>query len=112
MSLLSFLILHLLLASINSTTQAMQVCAKGNPICIPENYSRFDIPNETNTVVNVGIDIKDIPKIDDNDFSVTLNALFVVRWKDERPFCLVKRTVVKNENEINPYKEYKNTESV
>ena len=84
MSLLSFLILHLLLASINSTTQAMQVCAKGNSICIPENYSRFDIPNETNTVVNVGIDIKDIPKIDDNDFSVTLNAFFVVRWKDER----------------------------
>ena len=34
--------------------------------------------------MNVGIDIKDIPKIDDNDYSVTLNAFFVVRWKDER----------------------------
>ena len=42
------------------------------------------MPNETQTVVNVGIDIKDIPKIADKEFSVTLNAFFVVRWKDER----------------------------
>ena len=35
-------------------------------------------------MVNVGIDIKDIPKIDDKDFSVTLNAFFVVQWTDER----------------------------
>ena len=32
----------------------------------------------------MGIDIKDIPKIADKEFSVTLNAFFVVRWKDER----------------------------
>ena len=42
------------------------------------------MPNETQTTVSVGIDIKDIPKIDDKDFSVTLNAFFVVRWKDTR----------------------------
>ena len=30
------------------------------------------------TEVNVGIDIKDIPKIADKEFSVTLNAFFVV----------------------------------
>ena len=35
-------------------------------------------------MVNVGVDIKDIPKIDDKDFSVTLNAFFVVQWTDER----------------------------
>ena len=28
--------------------------------------------------MNVGIDIKDIPKIADKEFSVTLNAFFVV----------------------------------
>ena len=74
------------------------ICAKGNSICIPEgkqvklesrqyfpkDYSKFDLPNETMTEVNVGIDIKDIPKIADKEFSVTLNAFFVVRWKDER----------------------------
>ena len=60
------------------------ICAKGNSICIPTDYSKFDLPNESQTVVNVGIDIKDIPKIDDKDFSVTLNAFFVVRWEDKR----------------------------
>ena len=49
-----------------------------------KDYSKFDLPNESQTVVNVGIDIKDIPKIADKEFSVTLNAFFVVRWKDER----------------------------
>ena len=61
-----------------------KVCAKGDAICIPSNYSKFDLPNETLTTVNVGIDIKDIPKIDDKEFSITLNAFFVVRWTDER----------------------------
>ena len=61
-----------------------KVCAKGDAICIPSNYSKFDLPNETLTVVNVGIDIKDIPKIDDKEFSITLNAFFVVRWTDAR----------------------------
>ncbi len=61
-----------------------RVCAKGDAICIPSNYSKFDLPNETQTVVNVGIDIKDIPKIDDREYSITLNAFFVVRWTDRR----------------------------
>ena len=61
-----------------------RICAKGNSICIPRDYSKFDLPNETQTVVNVGIDIKDIPKIADKEFSVTLNAFFVARWKDKR----------------------------
>lgn len=62
----------------------VKVCAKGDAICIPSNYSKFDLPNETQTVVNVGIDIKDIPKIDDQEYAITLNAFFVVRWQDER----------------------------
>ena len=61
-----------------------RVCAKGDAICIPSNYSKFDLPNEDLTTVNVGIDIKDIPKIDDKEFSITLNAFFVVRWTDAR----------------------------
>ena len=61
-----------------------KVCAKGDAICIPANYSKFDLPDETLTIVNVGIDIKDIPKIDDKEFSITLNAFFVVRWTDTR----------------------------
>lgn len=30
------------------------------------------------------MDIKDIPKVSDKDFSVTLNAYFIVKWKDSR----------------------------
>ena len=61
-----------------------KVCAKGDAICIPANYSKFDLPDESLTTVSVGIDIKDIPKIDDKEFSITLNAFFVVRWTDAR----------------------------
>ena len=61
-----------------------RVCAKGDAICIPSNYSKFDLPDESLTTVSVGIDIKDIPKIDDKEFSITLNAFFVVRWTDAR----------------------------
>ena len=31
-----------------------------------------------------GIDIKDIPNINDRDFSITLNGFFLVRWTDSR----------------------------
>jgi len=31
-----------------------------------------------------GIDIKDIPNVNDHDFSVTLNGFFLVRWTDSR----------------------------
>ena len=73
-----------LIAGADESSHASRVCAKGDAICIPSNYSKFDLPNDTLTTVNVGIDIKDIPKIDDKEFSITLNAFFVVRWTDER----------------------------
>ena len=34
--------------------------------------------------VNVGIDIMDIQNVDDKQFTVTLNAFFVLRWTDHR----------------------------
>ena len=71
-------------ALVLSFRSSSRVCAKGQAICIPSNYSKFDLPNETLTVVHVGIDIKDIPKIDDQEYSITLNAFFVVRWTDKR----------------------------
>ena len=64
--------------------QMAKVCAKGQSICIPKNYTKFDLPNDTLTEVSIGIDIKDIPNINDKDFSVTLNAFFVVQWNDKR----------------------------
>lgn len=37
-----------------------------------------------NSDLLLGVDIKDIPKVSDKDFSVTLNAYFIVKWKDPR----------------------------
>ena len=36
------------------------------------------------TFVTIGVDIKDIPKVPDQDFSITLNAYFNVKWRDPR----------------------------
>ena len=93
-SLLYWVVFPLLTAHPHSTQHARtqsSICAKGNSICIPKDYSKFDLPNETKTVVNVGIDIKDIPKISDKDFSVTLNAFFVVRWREGRLMIDLKK---------------------
>ena len=49
-------------------------------ICIPENYQKYDLPIMTGpTFVTIGVDIKDIPKVSDQDFSITLNAFFNVK---------------------------------
>ena len=63
------------------------VCAIGGrqKICIPSNYQKYDLPNMTGpTFVTIGVDIKDIPKVSDQDFSITLNAYFNVKWRDPR----------------------------
>ena len=43
-----------------------------------------------------GIDIKDIPNVNDRDFSITLNGFFLVRWRDPR---LIIENVDFGENE-------------
>ena len=56
----------------------------GQSICLPDTYVKFELPPDTPTYVSIGVDIKDIPKVSDKDFSVTLNAYFIVKWKDPR----------------------------
>ena len=34
--------------------------------------------------MSIGVDIKDIPKVSDKDFAITLNAYFIVKWHDSR----------------------------
>ena len=46
--------------------------------------------------LNLGIDIKDIPNVNDRDFSITLNGFFLVRWRDPR---LIIENVDFGENE-------------
>ena len=64
-----------------------QNCADGERtrICVPADYIKFELPeDERPTYVKVGVDIKDIPKVNDKDFSITLNAYFIVKWQDRR----------------------------
>ena len=64
-----------------------KLCSAGEftRICIPEDYMKFELPSTTEpTAVTIGVDIKDIPKVKDKDFSITINAYFMAQWKDAR----------------------------
>ena len=74
-------------SNIDTGTQGTMLCASGGKrkICIPEDYQKYDLPGTNGpTYVTVGVDIKDIPKVEDKDFSITINAYFMVKWKDTR----------------------------
>ena len=45
---------------------------------------QFELPPKQPITVSIGVDIKDIPKVSDTDFTITLNAYFIVKWKDSR----------------------------
>ncbi len=63
------------------------LCADGEVmrICVPDDYMKYELPQEGEaTHVSIGVDIKDIPKVNDKDFSITLNAYFIVKWRDKR----------------------------
>ena len=65
----------------------VKMCADGERtrICVPHDYIKFELPeDERATYVSIGVDIKDIPKVNDKDFSITLNAYFIVKWQDRR----------------------------
>ena len=47
------------------------MCADGERtrICVPADYVKFELPEEDRaTYVSIGVDIKDIPKVNDKDF--------------------------------------------
>ena len=63
------------------------LCSEGEftRICIPDDYMKFELPSSDEpTNVSIGVDIKDIPKVKDKDFSITINAYFLVKWRDVR----------------------------
>jgi len=62
-------------------------CYKGGEhmICLPDNYQKYDLPLHQDAVrVYIEVHIKDIPKVSDQDFSITLDAYFNVKWEDRR----------------------------
>ena len=98
----------------NKPPVMFKMCLHGGTICVPQNYSKFEIPDKINATkvrnfnvfsefnrllnfvkmsrqiiftywqVDVGIDIMDIQNIDDMKYTITMNAFFNIRWKDKR----------------------------
>ena len=86
----SILSIIIFLGFINITTgydKYEALCSEGefDKICIPADYMKFELPSsEEATTVTIGVDIKDIPKVKDKDFSITINAYFIAKWRDVR----------------------------
>ena len=68
-------------------------------VCIPSNYSKFELP-ETLTTVYLKIFILDIPKVDDNNFSITLSMYLELLWMDPR--VIIDRQTIFNSAGIIP----------
>lgn len=53
--------------------------------CLPQTYSKFDLPIETGVVdIGVAIDIDEVLRINDKDYSITFSTYFNVKWADKR----------------------------
>jgi len=63
-------------------------CSIEGMFCIPGNYSKFNPPlnppGEPPAEVQIGLDNFEILKIDDRDFTIEINAYFIVKWRDKR----------------------------
>jgi hypothetical protein len=54
-------------------------------VCLPKNYSSMDIPiRDGPNKISIQIDISDVLKIDDRDFSITFALYFNVQWREPR----------------------------
>ena len=76
--------------------EQLKPCIKGNLFCIPQNYSKFDLPTSL-TTVSLGITIVEIPKIDDHEFSVTLRGYLGAYWTEPRLIFDVNSNVSEND---------------
>ena len=76
--------------------EQLKPCIKGNLFCIPQNYSKFDLPTSP-TTVSLGITIVEIPKIDDHEFSVTLRGYLGAYWTEPRLIFDVNSNVSEND---------------
>ena len=77
---------------------AWQFERNAQKVCIPNDYIKYELPtNEGATNVVIGVDIKDIPKVDENDFSITLNAYFIVEWSDKRLEIMLRNRTSKQQ---------------
>ena len=54
-------------------------------ICLPENYSKFELPfTEKTNKISISIDIDDVLRINDGTYSITFSTYFNVEWNERR----------------------------
>ena len=54
-------------------------------ICLPENYSKFELPfTEKTNQIGISIDIDDVLRINDGTYSITFSTYFNVEWNERR----------------------------
>ena len=54
-------------------------------ICLPENYSKFELPfTEVTNKIGISIDIDDVLRINDGTYSITFSTYFNVEWNERR----------------------------
>ena len=54
-------------------------------ICLPENYSKFELPfTEKTNKIGISIDIDDVLRINDGTYSITFSTYFNVQWNERR----------------------------
>ncbi|QQP40147.1 Gammaaminobutyric acid receptor subunit deltalike, partial [Caligus rogercresseyi] len=61
-------------------------CGTGNHLaCTPRNYSKFDLPIKKGVNhITVSIDIAEVLRINDKDYSITFSGYFNVKWQESR----------------------------
>ena len=62
-------------------------CSEGNTksICLPDNYSKFELPyTEQTNPIQISIDIDEVLRINDATYSITFSTYFNVEWRERR----------------------------
>ena len=53
--------------------------------CIPPGYSKYELPDKTNvTAIDIALEIQEVLRINDKDYSISFSAYFNVYWLDNR----------------------------
>jgi len=83
----SVLLLPLLLQVVEVAPTYNLVCNTGGKpsiLCLPEDYSKFDLPFKNRNNIKIGFEISDVLKIDDKDYAITFSLYFSVEWYEPR----------------------------
>lgn len=91
----SMLILLLFMFLLNQRSASLSAAAAKNgfrcnndkpvPVCLPKEYSKFELPTKGGlNIIRVTIEISEVLRINDKDYSITFACYFNVQWLEKR----------------------------